>query len=231
MPRWMERLREIHSGVERHRARLAADYTWLREQCGGDPQRFAREWRELVAQRPFDDVNDLVRDHNEWYPVERQLPMDPRTGERADRRPALHARGADRRVGAGAVPAWSFEAGDGPSSATAAHASAARGARRRKTRASVAASSALSWAKKRSRTAWACAASASATIATPAAVRCASTARESVAHRRRCTSSRRSSASMWRETRERLSPACARGSTAAATSRRRRPSGSATPAC
>lgn len=81
MPRWMERLREIQSGVERHRARLAADYTWLREQCGGDAQRFAREWRELVAQRSFDDVNDLVRDHNEWYPVERQLPMDPRTGE------------------------------------------------------------------------------------------------------------------------------------------------------
>jgi hypothetical protein len=44
-------------------------------------QRFAREWRELVAQRSFDDVNDLVRDHNEWYPVERQLPMDPHTGE------------------------------------------------------------------------------------------------------------------------------------------------------
>jgi hypothetical protein len=81
MPRWMERLREIHSGIERHRSRLAADHAWLREQCGDDAERFAREWRALVASRSFDDVNDLVRDHNEWYPVERQLPMDPRTGE------------------------------------------------------------------------------------------------------------------------------------------------------
>jgi hypothetical protein len=81
MPRWMERLRDIHSGIERHRSRLAADYAWLREQCGDDAERFAREWRELVGRRSFDDVNDLVRDHNEWYPVERRLPMDPRTGE------------------------------------------------------------------------------------------------------------------------------------------------------
>jgi hypothetical protein len=81
MPRWMERLRDIAGGTERHRAALARDYEWLRAQFGHDRERFAREWRELVGRRSFDDVNDLVRDHNEWYPVERQLPMDPRTGE------------------------------------------------------------------------------------------------------------------------------------------------------
>jgi hypothetical protein len=81
MPRWMERLRDIVSGTERHRSALARDYEWLREQCGADRERFAREWRALVGRRSFEDVNDLVRDHNEWYPVERQLPMDPRTGE------------------------------------------------------------------------------------------------------------------------------------------------------
>jgi hypothetical protein len=81
MPRWMERLREIEVGIRRHRRRLAADREWLREQHAGDPVRFAAEWRALVAARRFDDVNDLIRDHNEWYPVERQLPMDPRTGE------------------------------------------------------------------------------------------------------------------------------------------------------
>src|SRR3954447_4823422 len=81
MPRWMERLRDIASGTERHRTALARDHAWLREQCGEDTERFAREWRELVQRRSFEDVNDLVRDHNQWYPVERQLPMDPRTGE------------------------------------------------------------------------------------------------------------------------------------------------------
>jgi len=81
MPRWMERLREIQSGTERHRSRLAADYAWLREQHAGDPDGFARAWTDLVRERSFDDVNGLVADHNEWYPVERQLPMDPFTGE------------------------------------------------------------------------------------------------------------------------------------------------------
>ena len=81
MPRWMERLRDIEVGIRQHRRRLAADREWLAEQHQGDPERFAAEWRALVQARSFDDVNDLVRDHNEWYPVERQLPMDPRTGE------------------------------------------------------------------------------------------------------------------------------------------------------
>ena len=81
MPRWMERLRDIESGTRRHRSRLAADHAWLREQHPDDPEAFARRWRALVQARSFDDVNDLVRDHNEWYPVERRLPIDPQTGE------------------------------------------------------------------------------------------------------------------------------------------------------
>src|SRR3954451_21165333 len=81
MPRWMERLRDIESGTRRHRSALARDHAWLREQHGDDPERFAREWRALVERRSVEDVHHLVRDHNEWSPVERQLPMDPRTGE------------------------------------------------------------------------------------------------------------------------------------------------------
>ncbi|MCW3001190.1 MAG: hypothetical protein JWQ20_488 [Conexibacter sp.] len=81
MPRWMERLKEIHSATEVHRSALADAYAQEREEHAGDPEGFARAWRERVARRSFEDVNDLIRDHNEWYPVERQLPMDPRTGE------------------------------------------------------------------------------------------------------------------------------------------------------
>src|SRR3954465_56656 len=66
MPRWMERLRDIASGTERHRAALARDHAWLREQYAEDPAGFAREWRALVQRRSFEDVNDLIRDHNQW---------------------------------------------------------------------------------------------------------------------------------------------------------------------
>jgi hypothetical protein len=81
MPRWMERLKEIHAGTERHRRELAAEYEDLRARHAGDAAAFARAWTERVARWSFDDVNELIRVHNEWYPVERQLPMDPRTGQ------------------------------------------------------------------------------------------------------------------------------------------------------
>jgi hypothetical protein len=81
MPRWMERLKEIHSGTDAHRRALAEAYAQEREEHAGDPEGFAAAWRERVQRRSFEDVNDLIRDHNQWYPVERQLPMDPRTGE------------------------------------------------------------------------------------------------------------------------------------------------------
>jgi hypothetical protein len=81
MPRWMERLREIHAGIEHHRQRLAADYDFLRREHRADPAAFAEAWRQMVRRRSFEDINELIRDHNQWYPVERQLPMDPRTGE------------------------------------------------------------------------------------------------------------------------------------------------------
>ena len=47
----------------------------------GDPAGFARAWHAFAAAQRFDHLNQLIRQHNEWYPIERDLPMDPRTGE------------------------------------------------------------------------------------------------------------------------------------------------------
>jgi hypothetical protein len=79
MPRYMERLRDIHAQTEQHRRELAAAHAALREDHGADHEAFARAWRERVETWPFEETNDLIRTHNEWFPVERQLPMDPRT--------------------------------------------------------------------------------------------------------------------------------------------------------
>jgi hypothetical protein len=92
-PRWMERLMEIESGMKREKRGLAAAYEALGEQCAGDE--FARRWRATAARWRFDELNDLIRTHNEWYPVERDLPMDLRTRDyvlingRSYRRPEL----------------------------------------------------------------------------------------------------------------------------------------------
>jgi hypothetical protein len=94
-PRWMERLDEIDQGVAAEQQRLARTYRALQEECAGEPRLFARRWRALARAWRFDHLNVLVEQHNDWYPIERQLPMDPRTGDyvrfagRSYRRPEL----------------------------------------------------------------------------------------------------------------------------------------------
>jgi hypothetical protein len=81
-PRWMARLSEIEQGIARAEREIGAAYRELRDRLAADPERFARRWRELApAQaRRFEELNELIAQHNEWYPIERQLPMNPRTG-------------------------------------------------------------------------------------------------------------------------------------------------------
>jgi hypothetical protein len=78
-PRWMERLIEIERGTNRERRALSAAYDALREECGHDRAAFARRWRAIAHAWRFDELNELICTHNEWYPVERDLPMDLHT--------------------------------------------------------------------------------------------------------------------------------------------------------
>jgi hypothetical protein len=95
LPRWMERVIEVDGRIARERQRLATAYAALEEECDGDRALFARRWYALAHAARFDDLNELIRQHNEWYPIERDLPMNPRTGDyvqvhgRSYRRPEL----------------------------------------------------------------------------------------------------------------------------------------------
>ena len=97
MPRHMERLRQIEDELAILRMRLAAERDRIARECEGDEELFARRWRERVAEWRFDELNELIDRHNEWYPVEADLPVDPRTGEyitfggRGFRRPRVGA--------------------------------------------------------------------------------------------------------------------------------------------
>ena len=80
-PRWMERLMEIDNGIRRVTRELEAEHRALAERCTGDGEEFACRWRARVATLRFDALNALIRAHNQWYGIERDLPQDPRTGE------------------------------------------------------------------------------------------------------------------------------------------------------
>ena len=96
-PRWMQRLGEIDRGIAAHRRRLALRHRTLRAECAADAAAFARRWREVAETWSFGELNQLIAQHNEWYPVERDLPMDLRTRDyvpingRSYRRPHLDA--------------------------------------------------------------------------------------------------------------------------------------------
>ncbi|MDQ3722026.1 MAG: hypothetical protein M3376_02930 [Actinomycetota bacterium] len=94
-PRWMERVADIDAGIARERRRLDHAYLALQGECVGDPELFAARWRDRARTWPFGDLNELIAQHNDWYPIERDLPLNPRTGDyvrvggRSYRRPVL----------------------------------------------------------------------------------------------------------------------------------------------
>jgi hypothetical protein len=96
-PRWMERVSQIDAEVAREKRRIEGAYRELQERCGGEPALFARSWRARARAFRFDELNELIAQHNEWFPIERDLPLDPRTRDyvpiqgRSYRRPVLGA--------------------------------------------------------------------------------------------------------------------------------------------
>jgi hypothetical protein len=81
IPRFIERARQIEDETQRQRLRLERAYDWMRGKYAGDPERFAEHWTGMARRWSFADVNDLIEEHNNWYPAERRLPLNPRTGD------------------------------------------------------------------------------------------------------------------------------------------------------
>src|SRR3954447_2672948 len=94
-PRWMTRLTEIDRGIARETRRVERAHRALGGGGGGGSAAFARRWRERARGFDFSALNELIEQHNEWYPIERRLPVDLRTRDyvlvagRPYRRPVL----------------------------------------------------------------------------------------------------------------------------------------------
>ncbi|MGZ4202516.1 MAG: hypothetical protein ACXVRH_10710 [Thermoleophilaceae bacterium] len=80
IPRYMERLKEIEAERARLRRQIGRAHRRLSEACGDDREAFASAWRERAERWNFQPINQLIHEHNEWYPMESGLPLNPRTG-------------------------------------------------------------------------------------------------------------------------------------------------------
>lgn len=81
LPRRFERLKDIEAQIEHVERRLTAAYDELRELMAGDRAAFEVAWCRIVDHWRFDEVNALIDEHNEWYPLESKLRIDPHTGD------------------------------------------------------------------------------------------------------------------------------------------------------
>jgi len=81
IPRFMTRLREIDDELADHRRRLERTYRELQHSCGSEARVFEARWLAVARTWRFDHVNELITQHNEYYPIERNLAVDPRTGD------------------------------------------------------------------------------------------------------------------------------------------------------
>ncbi len=77
----MLRLHDIERRLEEQQEALREAWQALAADCLADARGFRRRWLAAARAVDFRDVNDLIERHNRWYPIESQLPMDPRTGE------------------------------------------------------------------------------------------------------------------------------------------------------
>ncbi len=78
IPRYMQRAAEIERGLRELERRLGATRARLQEELGAA---FPATWEARARSWDLEPLNALIRQHNQWYPIERDLPMDPRTGD------------------------------------------------------------------------------------------------------------------------------------------------------
>jgi hypothetical protein len=76
----VRRLRAIADETETHERELEEAWRGLAAECRDAPE-FARRWRERAEAWDFWWLNRLIDRHNRYYPIESNLPMDPRTGD------------------------------------------------------------------------------------------------------------------------------------------------------
>ena len=70
---------EIDESIARQKRRLGALAPGAARGVRRRPRRCSPSAGRFAARCRFDELNELIQQHNDWYPIERDLPMDLRT--------------------------------------------------------------------------------------------------------------------------------------------------------
>jgi len=79
-PYYAMRARQIEQLTDQLMEDLAVQYRDMIKKFVHRPEVFAVKWRESIDSLELDTINDLIERHNEYYPIEANLAMDPRSG-------------------------------------------------------------------------------------------------------------------------------------------------------
>jgi hypothetical protein len=80
-PAWAVRLKKIETLTDALISNLYDRWVTLAHQHRHQPELFTPAWREHLNELELDGINELIRRHNRYFPVEANLPMSPRTGD------------------------------------------------------------------------------------------------------------------------------------------------------
>jgi hypothetical protein len=79
-PPYAVRGKQIEDLTEHLLDELRQQWVKVADNCRNHPQQFARIWRAVLDTLELDELNQLIREHNTYYPIEANLQPDPETG-------------------------------------------------------------------------------------------------------------------------------------------------------
>lgn len=80
-PAWSRRLKRIHDLSVALYDDLETAWGKHARRYRGKPEWFAKRWREYIEKTDLAALNEVIRKHNDYYPIEARIPIHQITGE------------------------------------------------------------------------------------------------------------------------------------------------------
>ena len=75
-PYYVVRARRIEQTTDQLMEDLAIEYRKMIKKFVNRPKVFSSKWKSLIEAWPLDKLNDLIENHNNYYPIEANLQID-----------------------------------------------------------------------------------------------------------------------------------------------------------